>query len=113
MVTKRQYNELTQLNVVFNNNETFKNATNICGLRVGQLSQCICIVDLYNYLYKHYDIISDVFKTNNSGEIDVYLAHRVIGFLHGLMLTNQFTVPQALKELKRVRNSVDYNGSLG
>jgi hypothetical protein len=113
MITPRQQTELNQLNIVLNNNEIFRGALSTEYNKLNNISSYINMIDLYSYFYKHYDIIAEVFKTDASGFMDPYLAHRVISTLHNLMCKNQFTAAQAVKELRRIRKCADYNKSLG
>lgn len=115
MITQQQLNAISELNRFMNSREDFRAAiSNDTTIRNEyNITRCIKSVELYNYLYRHNEIIIDTFKIDSRGFIDRYLGNEIFLYLLRLMCNNQFTASQALKELKRFRSSTDYRGELG
>ena len=115
MITVKQLNEINQLNILMENCGLLVEATSSDkGVRnIYNITRCINSVELYSYLYKHYDKISTVFKTDSNGFMDMYLAQKLYYKLVADMCNRQLTPKQAIEELYRIRKATDYRGEWG
>lgn len=115
MITQKQLYELNQLNRMFNRNEYYLSAiSDDTGVRNKyNITGCIQAVELYAYLYKHYEMLADIFKSDKVGNMNEYLSYRILNKLLMDMKDRQASPAQAIKELKRIRSSVDYRGEWG
>ena len=87
-----QLKMINRLNSVMNANEMFRAATSLDdGVRnVYNVNDCVKIIELYNYLYKHSDLLSILFKDPNP-----YMCIRIINDIHHKM--SKLTAAQAVK----------------
>ena len=114
MITVKQLNEINQLNVLMYNSEMFKTAIYADKTLRNRynITTCTNVVELYSYIYKHYDKIGTIFCTDTNGNIDMYLGNKIFKYLISAMNNRRLTPKQAIDELYRVRKTTDCKGEL-
>ena len=82
---------IARLNNAMASNPAFKAAiSDDTGVRNGyNIDDCIVIVELYSYLYKHYELVPKIFRDTNP-----YMNTHIVAEI--LALTVDRTVPQAV-----------------
>lgn len=115
MITCRQLTEINQLNILMKDCGLLREAmsSDKSVRNVYNITRCINSIELYSYLYKHYDKISTLFKTDSSGFMNMYSAQKLYYKLVDDMYNNQLTPKQAIDELYRIRKAADYRGEWG
>ena len=99
IVTREQLEYITMLNALMENNQYFRSAISYdSGVRnAGNIHYMIKVVELYNYLYKHLDLIPAVLlKGSKKKEFDMHLAYDNFNRVHMSMCTYNLSAAKAI-----------------
>ena len=98
----RESNALTQFNILMHNYEWFNKAisTDYTVRNKYIIEKCDITIMLYAYLFKHKELIADLFEADECGVFNIYKSYNILEKLVYIMESKKCTPLQAIKELR-------------